>query len=214
MSILGADISNAYLNAPTTDKVIFQPQHGLLESCQHHSLRRQSLTSPALIIGAEWGYDAGKRGIIVRALLGVESGGCHMQNHLASYLQSLGFTFCLADPDVWLRVTKRYKGEEFFDEYDLLVYTDDLLTVVINLQAILDDVSIFFHLKPETAGHPNIYLGSKVVSKAKLANGIECWCNSSWKYVKKAIKNTEAYIRKSNGKRLCRKMRSLMETNY
>jgi hypothetical protein len=41
---------------------------------------------------------------------------------------------------VWLQEAKPYKGEEFYE--DLLVYTDDLLTVVINLQAILDDVDM------------------------------------------------------------------------
>jgi len=43
MSVLGANISNAYLTAPTTEKVW-------------------------TILGAEWGTDAGKSAIIVRAL--------------------------------------------------------------------------------------------------------------------------------------------------
>jgi hypothetical protein len=62
-------------------------------------------------------------------------------------------------------------------------------------------------------GHPNIYLGSKV-SKVKMANGVECWCNSSCQYVKEAIKNTEAYIKKHNGKLLSGKTRAPMEANY
>jgi hypothetical protein len=128
---------------------------------------------------------------------------------LASYIQSLGFRSCLADPDVWYRIAKRDDGEEFY-EY-LLVYTDDLLAVATNPKAILDDVNLFFHLKPESVGHPNIYLGSKV-SKAKLANGIECWCNTC-QYVKEAIKNTETYLRETNGRMLSSKTRSPMETN-
>jgi hypothetical protein len=74
-------------------------------------------------------------------------------------------------------------------------------------------VNLFFHLKPELVGHPNIYLGSKV-SKAKLANGIKCWCNSSSQYVKEAIKNTETYIRETNGRMLQSKTCLPMETNY
>jgi hypothetical protein len=77
---------------------------------------------------------------------------------------------------VWYQIVKKNDGEQFY-EY-LLVYTDDLLAVATNPQGILDDNNVSYQLKPESVGHPNIYLGSKV-SKAKLINGIECWCNSS-----------------------------------
>jgi hypothetical protein len=151
MSVVGADISNAYLKAPTMGK-------------------------EWTILGAEWGSDAGKKAIIVRAPYGLKLSGAAYRNHLTSYIRSLGFRSCLADPDMWYQTAKRYNEEEFY-EY-LLVYTDDLLAVATNPKAILDNVNLFFHLKSESVGHPNIYLGSKV-SKAKLANGIECWCNSS-----------------------------------
>jgi hypothetical protein len=78
MSVLGADTSNAYLTAPTTEKVW-------------------------TVLGPEWGSDAGKKAIIVRALYGLKSSGAAYRNHFASYLRTLGFTSCLADPDVWLR---------------------------------------------------------------------------------------------------------------
>jgi hypothetical protein len=52
------------------------------------------------------------------------------------------------------------------------------------------------------------------MSKAKLANGIKCWCNSPCQYMKEAIKNTGAYISKSDEKMLRKKMCSQMETNY
>jgi hypothetical protein len=117
----------------------------------------------------------------------------------------------LADPDVWLRLAKRDDGASFY-EY-LLVYTDNLLAIAINPKSILDNVNLYFNLKPESVGHPNIYLGSKI-SKAKMANGVESWCNSSCQYVKEAIKNTEAYPKKTDGKMLRGKTRSPMETNY
>jgi hypothetical protein len=186
MSVLGADISNAYLNAPTTKTVW-------------------------TILGAKWGSDAGKKAIIVRALYGLKSSGAAYRNHLASYIRLFDFRSCLADPDVWYPIAKKDNEEEFY-EY-LLVYTDDLLAVATNPKAILDNVNLFFHLKLESVGHPNIYLGLKV-SKAKLANGIECWCNSSCQYVREAIKNTETYICEHNGRMLWSKTRSPMETNY
>jgi hypothetical protein len=173
MSILGADIANAYLNAPTTEK-------------------------QWTILGAKRGTDAGKKAIIVSALYyGLKLSGAAYWNHLASYLQLLGFKSCLTDPDVLYRIAKLHEGEEFY-EY-LLVYTDNLLAVATGPQAILDNINLFFHHKSESGGHPNIYLGLKV-SKAKLANRIKCWCNSSCQYVKEAIKNTEMYIQESNGR--------------
>jgi hypothetical protein len=168
MSVLGADISNAYLTAPTTEKVW-------------------------TVLGAEWGSDAGKCAIIVRALYGLKTSGAAYRNHFTSYLCSLGFTSCLADPDAWMRAARWQEGEDYY-EY-LLVYVDNLLAIADKPQAILDDVNLYFNLKPESVGHPNIYLGSKV-SKAEMANGVECWCNSSCQYVKEAIRNTEEYIKK------------------
>jgi hypothetical protein len=154
---------------------------------------------------------AGKHAVIVRALYGLKTSGAAYRNHFASYLRSLGFMSCLADPDIWLRTAKGQEGDEFY-EY-LLVYTDNLLAIATNPKAILDDVNVYFNLKPESVGHPNIYLGSKV-SKAKMANGVECWCNSSSQYVKEAVKNIEAYISKHKGKLLSGKTRSPMETDY
>jgi hypothetical protein len=186
MSVLGADISNAYLTAPTTEKVW-------------------------TLLGPEWGSDAGKKAIIMRALYGLKSSGAAYRNHFASYLRLLGFTSCLADPDVWLRRSKRDNGDLFY-EY-LLVYTDEVLAIATNPKSILHDINLYFNLKPESVGHPNIYLGSKI-SKAKMANGVEAWCNSLTQYVKEAIKNREAYLAKHGGKMLRSKTRLPMETNY
>jgi hypothetical protein len=112
---------------------------------------------------------------------------------------------------MWL--ARHHKGQEEFYEYRL-VYTDNLLAIAMNPQAIPGDVDLYFNFKLESVlGHPNIHLGSKV-SKARMANGVEWWCNSSHQNVKEAIKNTEAYIRKHPGKILWHKTLSPMETNY
>jgi hypothetical protein len=111
-----------------------------------------------------------------------------------------------------MRLAEKHDTQEEFYEY-LLVYTDDLLAIATNPQGILDDVNIYFNLKPESVGHPNIYLGSKL-SKAQMANGVECWCNSSHQYVKEAIKNTESYLKKHNLPMLRHKTLSPMENGY
>jgi hypothetical protein len=187
LQVMGADISNAYLTAPTTERYW-------------------------TVLGAEWGPDAGKRGIIVRALYGLKSSGAAYRNHLASYLrEELKFESCLADPDVWLRLGRRANGEEYY-EY-LLVYVDDLLAISEQPKLILDDINTYFHLKPESVGPPDLYLGAKL-SKTKLPNGVDSWCNSSHRYVQEAIRNTEKYIQKHGAKMLRKKTQSPMESNY
>jgi hypothetical protein len=187
LDVMGADISNAYLTAPTLEKVF-------------------------TVLGAEWGADAGKRALIVRALYGLKSSGAAYRNHLASYLrEELKFSSCLADPDVWLRLARRDNGEEYY-EY-LLVYVDDLLAISEQPKAILDDINTYFKLKPESVGSPDLYLGVKL-SKTTLPNGVEAWCNSSHRYVQEAIKNTEKYIQQHGAKMLQKKTPSPMEANY
>lgn len=85
MQILAADIGNAYLNAPTQEKVY----------------------STA---GKEFGSHAGEPIIIVRALYGLKSSGAAWWSHLAMTLTSLGYTSCLADPDVWFRGATKPDG--------------------------------------------------------------------------------------------------------
>ena len=79
MDVLACDIQNAYLNAPTKEKVCF---HG----------------------GKEMGSDEGKVIVIVRALYGLKSSGDRFRDqHLTQTLRDAGFVGCKADPDVWLR---------------------------------------------------------------------------------------------------------------
>ena len=52
--------------------------------------------------GTEFGPNAGKRAIIVRALYGLKSAGS-FRNHLADCMRTLGYKSCLADPDLWYK---------------------------------------------------------------------------------------------------------------
>jgi hypothetical protein len=91
LEVMGADISNAYLTAPTTEKVW-------------------------TVLGAEWGADAGHCVIIVRALYGLKSSGAAYRNHLTSYLkEELHFHSCLTNPEVWLRLARRENDEEYYE---------------------------------------------------------------------------------------------------
>jgi hypothetical protein len=73
-----ADIENAYLTAPLTWKVW-------------------------TVLGPEFGDDAGKRVLIVRALYGLKSAGPAFRNHLAECMNHLGWHPCRADRDLWMK---------------------------------------------------------------------------------------------------------------
>ena len=72
------DMLNAYITAPITKKVW-------------------------TILGPEFGPDAGKIAIIVRALYGLKSSGAAFCAHLASFMRLMGDTSCKADPDLWMK---------------------------------------------------------------------------------------------------------------
>ena len=106
IDILACDIGNAYLNASPREKVY-------------------------TTAGPEFGHELeGRTVLIVRALYGLKSSGAAWHAHLANTLQHLGFTSCLADPDVWFRAAKKADGFEYY-EY-VLVYVDIYLFCHIN----------------------------------------------------------------------------------
>jgi hypothetical protein len=76
------DVLNAYITAPVKEKV-------------------------RTVLGPEFGHDAGKRAIIVRALYGLKSAGAAFQAHLASFMHQMGYTSCKADPDLWINAMTR-----------------------------------------------------------------------------------------------------------
>jgi len=72
----------------------------------------------------------------------------------------LGFTSCLADPDLWMRKAMSGKGIEYY-EY-VLLYVDDCLVVSENPRGILEKLDYYFPMKPESIGPPTLYLGAKL----------------------------------------------------
>ncbi len=76
LQVNAGDMLNAYITAPCKEKVW-------------------------TILGPEFGPDAGKNTIIVRALYGLKSAGAAFHAHLASFmLLQIGYTSCKADPDL------------------------------------------------------------------------------------------------------------------
>jgi hypothetical protein len=168
LDVFAADIRNAYLQAPSSQK-------------------------DYIICGPEFGLEnVGKVALILRALYGGKAAGKDFRNHLRSCMRHINFVSCPADPDVWMRPAKRSDGSDYY-EY-ILLYTDDVLMLSEQAELVLRrDVGRYFALKEKSIGPPKIYLGGSV-RKVQLDNGVECWAFSSSQYVQAAVKNVEDYL--------------------
>jgi len=88
LDVLVADVSNAYLNAPTQEKV--------------HT-----------ICGREFGNAlVGRIAVICQALYRLKSSGAAWRNFLAGTLHDKGFAAYVVDPDVWMKANTKQNGEE------------------------------------------------------------------------------------------------------
>ena len=160
------DVENAYITAPVREKIW-------------------------TTLGPEHGEDSGKKAIIVRALYGLKSSGAAFRAHLCECMKSLGYTSCLADPDLWLKpeVDNGFKYYSY-----ILCYVDDIMVIHHEARPILDLIDKYMKLKESSVGDPDIYLGAKL-RKMKMPNGVLAWGISPSKYVQEAVKNCEAYLK-------------------
>ena len=165
LKVCGADIQNAYLQAPTSEK--------------HY-----------IICGPEFGLEnVGKKALIVRALYGGKSAGADYWRHVRSAMEEMNFQSCKADPDVWIRPGTKSDGTTYW-QY-VLLYTDDILAIMEEPEKFLrEELGQRFTLKEKSIGPPTQYLGNKV-SEVELENGVKCWSFSSSQYIQNAVKNIE-----------------------
>ncbi len=171
LDICAADILNAYLQAPSSQK-------------------------DYIVCGPEFGLEnVGKKALIHRALYGGKAAGRDFRNHLRACMRHLGFESCPADPDVWMRPGKKDDGTPIY-EY-VLLYVDDALAIGSSPEKLLnDEIGKFFPLKPGSVGPPDIYLGGRA-RKVVLDNGVHAWAFGSSQYVQAAVKNVEEHLAKS-----------------
>jgi hypothetical protein len=187
LEVKSADIQNAYLTAPCQEKIW-------------------------TVLGPEFGPDAGKKAIVVRALYGLASAGYSFSAHLASCMRHLKYIPCKADPDLWLRQDVHPDGEKYY-RY-ILLYSDDILSIGVNAESELKRIDHYFKMKDGSIGDPDIYLGTKL-KPIVLPNGVVAWGMSSSKYVQEAIGNVERYLASNDiGKRLKPKVRSTWPSGY
>eukprot|EP00957_Ditylum_brightwellii_P127024 9683781-Ditylum_brightwellii.AAC.1 len=170
LGVTAAEIQNTYLQAPSSQK-------------------------DCIICGSEFGLEnVRKRALIKRALYGVKAAGRDFRNHLRACMWHIGFKFCPADPDVWMRPALKADGTKYYEF--VLLYTDDVLVISENGEKLLHEhIGKYFELKKELIGLPKIYLGRKM-REVTLEDDVCAWAFGSLQYVKAAIENVEGYLEK------------------
>ena len=168
LDVFAANIRNAYLQAPSSQK-------------------------DYILCGPEFGLEnVGKVALIHRALYGGKSAGRDFRNHLRTCMRHLDFVSCPADPDLWMRPASKPDGAQYYTY--ILLYTDDALVIDHHVDHVLrNQLGKCFELKQESIGPPKIYLGGKT-SKVELENGVSAWSFSSTQYVKAAVANVKKYV--------------------
>jgi hypothetical protein len=162
-----ADIENAFLMAPLTQKV-------------------------CTVFGPEFGDDDGKRALTVRALYGLKSAGASFRNHLAECMKHLGWNPCRADRDLWTKAKTHPDNGVLYWAY-ILIYVDDILCVHHDPDAPLVKLDEYFNIKESSIQIPTFCLGAKL-KKTFLPNGVVAWGMSSSKYVHSAVQNLQDYM--------------------
>ena len=183
-----ADIENAYITAPCSEKIW-------------------------TVLGPEFGSDAGKRAFVVRALYGLKSAGASFRNHLADCMRHMGFVPCLADADLWMQAAEKPDGTKYWAY--ALIYVDDVLVIHHDALTVLARLNKYFKLKPGSVGDPGMYLGA-TIHKMTLDNGVSAWASSPAKYVWASVENVEKYLRdlKNDRWKLPRKCSNPFELDY
>lgn len=173
LEILAGDIQNAYLNAPTEEKLYF-------------------------VAGDEWGPDKGRLVVIVRALYGLKSSALAWRNHLSDTLANvLKFKSSLADPDVWYKPMVDKAGNEYYAY--ILIYVDDMLIIDKEPKILMDQVKDNYNVRDSTIKEPDQYLGADI-KKIHYNDGTHAWTMASESYVKNAVKNIKERMKDSGFK--------------
>ena len=190
LQVFAADIRNAYLQAPSSQK-------------------------DYVVCGPEFGIEnIGKVALIHQALYGGKSVGRDFRNHLRSCMHHLDFRPCPADPDVWMQPAQKGDSLPYYDY--VLLYVDDALVVSDNAESILqNEIGRYFKLKEASIGPPKMYLRAGI-RKVKLDNGLDAWAASSSQYVQAAVRNVEEYVEKSHDKwwKIPNKVETPMRSTY
>ena len=185
LQVLGCDIQNAYLTAKCREKIW-------------------------TIAGPEFGSEAGKIMLVVRALYGLKSSGAAFRALLAEVLHDMGYIPSYADPDVWMRPGIKPCGFEYWEL--VLCYVDDVLSISDKPMLTMKQIQQKFKLKNDKIEEPTSYLGADL-SKMENQDGDLCWAMSSEKYCTATVDNVKSILHKK-GIRLPSKCVTPLSSGY
>jgi len=133
LQVKASDVQNAYLTAPCAEKIY-------------------------TVLSLEFGSDAGKTAIVVRALYGLKSASASFQRHLADCMRTLGYKSCMADADLWFKQVTRPDDGLTYYAY-VLLHVEDCLCFHHDAENALYELDKYFPMKKGSIGDPDIYLG-------------------------------------------------------
>ena len=158
LSILGCDVTNAYLNAPCKEKIWIEG-------------------------GPEFGSEQGSTFIIRKALYGLKSSGFSWRTTMCQTVETMGYKSTIADPDVYIRESAKTTGELYYEF--LLVYVDDILCVSENPKLTLDAITKVFEVRGAVK-EPDRYLGANL-KRWGLPDGRTVWAMDGIDYVRSSV---------------------------
>ena len=168
VDVTAADIQNAYLQAPSSEK--------------HY-----------VICGKEFGLKhEGNIALIRRTRYGGKLASRDFWTRLRSCMIFLGFKSCQADPYIWMRETTKTDETDYW-EY-VILYVDDGLVVSDHYENMLrEEIGKYFKIKDKSIGPPDVCLGGNM-RRFKLENGYKSWAFSSSQYGVEDVNNVEEYL--------------------
>ena len=178
LDILIGDIGNAYLNAPSKEKVHVTIVDDMLFGPEHK----------------------GKTAVIVRALYGLKSAGNSWRQHLSTRLrEELQYFPCQADNDVYMKESVKPNGEKYWSY--IIVYVDDILCINHDPQIPMKQISNIYRMKDNSIMKPKVYLGANIKEwslQDEDGESSKCWAQSSETYAKEAVRVVEALMHNNN----------------
>ena len=151
MSTLCADLSNGYLQSDTDEVCHF-------------------------VAGPEFGKDAGKTCVCVKAIYGLVGSAHAFHRHVHAKMTELRFRQSEGDPNIWIRLNKNK------NMYDLVgFYVDDLVLTSKYPAEVSAELRSVFDIK--VIEKPSRYLGTDIVSKGTMFHF------SSKTYIEEALSN-------------------------
>ena len=118
----------------------------------------------------------------MQAIYGLKIIGSAFWNHLADFMNNLGFQPCPYELYIWMKPMVR--PDDGFNYYVyVLIYVNDVMFIHHYVESVIRRIDKYFKFKYSYIGDPEIYLGSNL-KKIILENRVWAWANISPIYVK------------------------------